>query len=131
MALEGAAAPGTDERYPFEIGEGHPAVIDFRSSIRALVEEFAEGVTAAVAAAKFHATVAAAVAEAAAGAAERAGITDVALTGGVFQNRLLLGRVVRLLGQRELTPHFNTRVPANDAGISLGQAFLLRCSLND
>jgi len=57
------------------------------------------------------------------------GLEEVALTGGVFQNRLLLGKVLALLRTAGLSPHFNSRVPANDAGISLGQAFLLRALL--
>ena len=50
------------------------------------------------------------------------GVQTVALSGGVFQNRYLLGRVVELLeaaGFRVLT---HSRVPANDGGLSLGQA---------
>jgi hydrogenase maturation protein HypF len=53
---------------------------------------------------------------------ERSGLGTVALSGGVFQNLLLLGQVVDLLeaaGFRVLT---HARIPPNDGGISLGQA---------
>ena len=53
---------------------------------------------------------------------DRSGLGTVALSGGVFQNLLLLGTVVDLLegmGFRVLT---HSRVPPNDGGISLGQA---------
>ena len=56
--------------------------------------------------------------------AEETGITQVALSGGVFQNRLLLKLATAAL-QREgfsvLTHHL---VPCNDGGISLGQAVI-------
>ena len=48
----------------------------------------------------------------------------VALSGGVFQNALLLSRVEQLLRERELVVYTNHQVPANDGGISLGQALI-------
>ena len=53
---------------------------------------------------------------------DRTGISTVALSGGVFQNLLLLDRLVTALeadGFRVLT---HSRVPPNDGGISFGQA---------
>ena len=53
---------------------------------------------------------------------ERHGLATVALSGGVFQNLLLLDRTVVALeagGFRVLT---HSRVPCNDGGISFGQA---------
>jgi hydrogenase maturation protein HypF len=46
----------------------------------------------------------------------------VALSGGVFQNLLLLGTVVDLLEARGFRVLTHSRVPPNDGGISLGQA---------
>ncbi len=72
----------------------------------------------------FHCALAAATAGLAAGVARQAGVTTVGLTGGVFQNRLLTALVrVRLesAGLRVLT---HRAVPANDGGLSLGQAAL-------
>src|SRR5690606_10911415 len=53
---------------------------------------------------------------------DRTGLTRVALSGGVFQNLLLLGRCVdglRAAGFEVLT---HSRIPCNDGGIALGQA---------
>ena len=59
--------------------------------------------------------------------AEAAGATavplnHVALSGGVFQNQLLLERVSRLLRGAGFSVLAHRRVPCNDGGIALGQA---------
>jgi hydrogenase maturation protein HypF len=80
-------------------------------------------------AARFHNTVAAAVVETVRRLHEATGIREAVLTGGVFQNRYLLARTAEGLSKLGMKPHTNARVPANDAGISLGQACLLRSIL--
>ena len=54
--------------------------------------------------------------------AERRGLDDVVLSGGVFQNRLLLEGVVPALSARGLRPLLPLRLPANDGAIAYGQA---------
>jgi hydrogenase maturation protein HypF len=53
---------------------------------------------------------------------ERTGLGTVALSGGVFQNLLLLQNVVGLLEEAGFTVLTHRRVPCNDGGISFGQA---------
>ena len=55
---------------------------------------------------------------------ERSGLGTVALSGGVFQNLLLLGQVVDLLEEAGFRVLTHSRVPPNDGGISLGQAVI-------
>ena len=55
---------------------------------------------------------------------EEHGVSTVVLSGGVFQNDLLLGDLQTLLGASAFTLWTNREVPANDGGISLGQAAL-------
>jgi hydrogenase maturation protein HypF len=55
---------------------------------------------------------------------EETGITQVALSGGVFQNRLLLRRAMKLLKAGGLSVILHRQVPCNDGGISLGQAVI-------
>ena len=50
------------------------------------------------------------------------GIRKVALSGGVFQNRLLLRLVATALEEAGFEVLTHSEVPANDGGISLGQA---------
>jgi hydrogenase maturation protein HypF len=56
--------------------------------------------------------------------ADETGVTEVALTGGVFQNRLLLTKAVKLLEGSGFQVFTHRQVPCNDGGISLGQAVI-------
>ena len=59
------------------------------------------------------------------------GIEQVALSGGVFQNVLLVRLVCAELNRRQLRPLVHRVVPPNDGGLALGQAAIaaLRCLL--
>jgi hydrogenase maturation protein HypF len=53
------------------------------------------------------------------------GLRQVVLSGGVFQNTLLLGEVVARLCAADLDVRYHRRVPTNDGGLSLGQAVIV------
>ena len=55
----------------------------------------------------------------------------VALSGGVFQNRLLLSMTVPALKQAGFTVYTNEQVPPGDGGISLGQAYIGRWAVRE
>jgi hydrogenase maturation protein HypF len=125
--LEAVARPDERGAYPLELVEGPgvggaPLVLDPGETIRALTAEVEAGVEPGVVSARFHNALAAATASACAAAAEAYGVGDAVLSGGVFQNRLLLERTaerLRAAGLRVLIPE---RLPPNDGGISYGQA---------
>jgi hydrogenase maturation protein HypF len=121
--LEGAAARAAAQpAYPLPVDPGPPVVLDARPAITAVAEDVRAGTAAAMVGARFHAAVAAATARACAILAERLGLATVVLSGGVFQNRLLLDAVSAALehdGLRVLVPE---RLPPNDGAISYGQA---------
>ncbi len=56
----------------------------------------------------------------------KTGIKKVMLSGGVFQNMLILNGIRQKLRKRGLEPFSHREVPTNDAGISLGQAYYIR-----
>ena len=120
IELEGAAAPGDHGAYAFEVGPD--LVLDPRPALAELLADLAAATPAAVVSARFHAAVARAAAAASATAAARAGLELVVLSGGVFQNRRLLGETAALLEARGLRVLVPERLPANDGGISYGQA---------
>lgn len=56
--------------------------------------------------------------------AKRENLKCVALSGGVFQNKLLFEQSVKALGEAGFEVYWNRFVPPNDAGIALGQAYI-------
>ncbi len=130
MALE-AAAEGVDDAapYAYAVEAGADGLrLRLAPALRQLAEEHLRGEPAAVAAARFHETVARLLADAARLACERHGLDTVAISGGCFANRRLLGRLCALLGARKLNVLFNRAVPAGDGGIGLGQAYVAAAS---
>lgn len=89
-----------------------------------LVAGVRAGVDVAPLALGFHRALADATAELAARTAQRTGVRTVGLTGGVFQNGLLLQMLRTALQRRGFEVLTHERVPANDGGLSLGQAVL-------
>jgi hydrogenase maturation protein HypF len=90
--------------------------------VGAVVEEVTAGVAPGLVAARFHNGLAAATVAACQHLRDTTGLGTVALSGGVFQNMLLLERTVTALEQQGFRVLVHSRVPPNDAGISLGQA---------
>jgi len=70
---------------------------------------------------RFHHSIAELLATACFCAREQTGLHVVALSGGVFQNQLLLTQLVKRLEEMAFQVYINRRVPPNDGGISLGQ----------
>jgi hydrogenase maturation protein HypF len=120
-AIELEAACGEATAGAYEVGVSTGLVIDPRPAIRAVHDDVARGVQTGVIAQRFHAGLAAAVVEACARAASAYGLADVVLSGGVFQNRRLLGGCVEGLRDRGLRPLVPRALPVNDGGVSFGQ----------
>lgn len=78
------------------------------------------GVTGAKIAAAFHESLAQVIVD----VVRMSGVAQVSLTGGCFQNRLLLERSIALLRADGRQVFWHQRIPPNDGGISLGQAYL-------
>jgi hydrogenase maturation protein HypF len=123
IALELAARRANAHQtvpYPFSVDAD--GTIRVAALLATIVEDVEAGRAASQIAARFHASVAQMAVEAACQTRERAGVTTAALSGGAFQNRLLLRLTrdgLRAAGFEVLT---HRQVPANDGGLSLGQA---------
>ena len=123
VELEAVADRAERGAYPLPVVDQDtgPLVFDARATVRAMVADLEAGAAPALVAARFHNSIAAGTADACEIEAERRGVRRVVLSGGVFQNRLLLARTAALLadaGLRVLTPE---RLPPNDGGIAYGQ----------
>ncbi|HVS16558.1 MAG TPA: Sua5/YciO/YrdC/YwlC family protein, partial [Thermoanaerobaculia bacterium] len=103
------------------------ARLDWRPALRELIERRARGDHPAELARAFHRGLADGLVAALATLAEETGTRTVALSGGVLQNRLLLELLASAAPDAGLELWTNRLVPANDGGVSLGQAALVRC----
>jgi hydrogenase maturation protein HypF len=124
IALEAAADQGVDGHYDFEIEEGEPMILDFRPAIVAMVKGISSGRRVGEISARFHNTLSAAVVNVCSRIRAVVGVDRVCLSGGTFQNLYLLGRTVVELRRRGFDVFLHAQVPANDGGISLGQAVI-------
>lgn len=125
IELEALAEQGrAKEPYPFVLREGEGVMVDFAPMIRALVDDVANGADRAEMAGKFHGTIASAVAEVCGRIRVNTGVDRVALSGGVFQNKLLSERVHDLLAGSGFKVFVQRLVPPNDGGLALGQAII-------
>ncbi len=122
VELEQRADPHTRDAYPVRLDGGQPFTADGADLVAAVVDDLRTGVDVPVIAARFHNSVGDLVVAGAVRVRETTGLTTVALSGGVFQNLLLLERAVAGLEAEGFTPLVHHRVPPNDGGISLGQA---------
>jgi len=112
MELEALAEPGAPP-YPFRIAD---SVLDFGPMIAPLLSTR----DPAVVASRFHATLVHAIVM----MAEKRGARTVALSGGCFQNARLAEATIAALGERDVEVLLPERVPVNDGGLALGQAWL-------
>jgi hydrogenase maturation protein HypF len=122
VELEQLAVTTPQGAYQAAISPGPPLTVAGPDLVRAAAEDLVAGVPSGAVSARFHHGVAAMIGQACLRLRESSGLGTVALSGGVFQNLLLLGATVDVLestGFRVLT---HSRVPPNDGGISLGQA---------
>ena len=92
-------------------------VLDWGPLLEALLADLRRGVPVGVMAARFHN----ALVEGIVAAAQAVGAGRVALSGGCFQNRILLERAYRRLTEAGLRVYVHQRIPPNDGGIALGQ----------
>lgn len=117
------ATPG--DGYPFALafGDGLPT-IGYRPMWEALLADLRDGAGSAIIAARFHDGLAAALAAMAGELLTRAPgrLHAIALSGGVFQNRVLLERLLPRLAVFGLPLLTHRQVPCHDGGLSLGQA---------
>ncbi len=122
IALESLVREDIEDYYEFEIGDD----IDLSSCIREIISDMEDNTEKAVIATKFHNTICEVILLAVKRISDLSGIKDIVLSGGTFQNQYLLKRTMDKLASSGYNVYINEKVPCNDGGISLGQAFILR-----
>jgi hydrogenase maturation protein HypF len=125
MELEAKAKSG-GQVLPFDIfcNRDDSYILDTSATIRAIVENILAEKSMDEIASAFHATLTAAFAAMSLEIRRLTGINCVALSGGCFQNRILLEGTVAGLKSKGIDVYCHSHVPANDGGLALGQAII-------
>lgn len=116
MRLESVIKPNTNEYYPYSLN----GVISFADTLLAIIDDL-EVIGIPAISAKFHNTIGHVILSVSLKIREEKLLNKVILSGGVFQNKYLLEKSIRLLSENKFEVFTNHIVPANDGGISLGQ----------
>ncbi|MCX5852394.1 MAG: carbamoyltransferase HypF [Deltaproteobacteria bacterium] len=124
MEMEAAAESGEcGHALSHEVMKGNGAYqLHLAPLIAALAHDRLEGVRIPDLARAFHRTIAEALADVAGRIRIDTGLDRAVLSGGCFQNRILLRDTVECLRKNKFKVFYHRRVPANDGGIALGQA---------
>ncbi len=131
MALEAAVDAGEHGSYPVDLveGESAPWTWDPARIVHRVLDDRAAGTAEGRIAARFHKAVADAVVAGCLRARAECGVETVALTGGVFLNRILTERAVPALERRGFRVLLHRRTPPGDGGLSFGQAVVAAARL--
>jgi hydrogenase maturation protein HypF len=128
FALDGIA---TNEAYPLRVGRPEPApdsalrtphsalLLDWSPMIQAILADIKRKVAPGEISLRFHNGLV----EGLLAVAREIGQPRVVLSGGCFQNRYLTERAIQRLEEEGFRPYWHQRIPPNDGGIALGQAF--------
>jgi hydrogenase maturation protein HypF len=125
-AIELEMVAGEEEGfYPFDLKnvEGKTLIL-IEPILRGIVSDLERGVEVESISSKFHNTVAEMILNMCLKIRKIGGLDRVALSGGVFQNSLLLENTYGLLDNNNFKVFIQRRVPPNDGGIALGQAVI-------
>lgn len=120
---EAAATEQLPSAYPFEIKQRKTLqCVVWAGMWRALLVDIERGLDKALIALRFHVTVVEVIVAVIDNQLDENKKIKVALSGGVFQNRLLLSMLKPELQTRGLSVYLPLKIPCNDSSISVGQA---------
>ena len=130
MRLESVVVPGCTDFYPFNLEK---KIISFKPAFREILNDLSLETGVGVISAKFHNTIIQVMIKVVFEINETTGLRKVALSGGSFQNKILLENAENYLRKEGFEVYSHTLVPSNDGGIALGQLAIAakRRSLNN
>ena len=125
IALEVLAKGLVAEPYPFTLRfDLNPGQIDLGPAIKEMVRGLKDNSPKSRLAARFHSTIIAIVVSVCQKLRILHQLNRVCLSGGCFMNRILLGGCYHSLREDGFEVYFNSLVPINDGGLSVGQALI-------
>jgi hydrogenase maturation protein HypF len=112
----------TQESYNFTLKKGGAGlIIKTDAVIRQIISDLKRGISKEDIAFKFHKGIAKITLKICSVLRKKNQLNSVAISGGVFQNKLLLETLVKILRQNKFKVYYNELLPTNDGAISLGQ----------
>jgi hydrogenase maturation protein HypF len=130
MELEMLAGETTEESYDYEWISQDGSKILSEPIIRGVVRDILKGHDPSRISGKFHATLIRLFVHLCEALRKDSGLDRVVLSGGAFQNSILLRGMVGGLEKKDFRVYTHHQVPANDGGLSLGQA-VVAAALSD
>jgi len=121
IALETIADPNEQSSYDLPIEDGQILVSPV---ICAIVHDLKHSVSPAVISARFHNGLSACAVRVSEWLRSQTGLRQVALSGGVWQNKTLISRTITALKASGFEVFWPRKLPTNDGGVSLGQALV-------
>jgi hydrogenase maturation protein HypF len=119
--LEYMAQDTTRKHYPFTVKESTPMVIEVKDTLMAIISDMKKRTCRTVISKKFHNTIAEFSFDIADRLRKQHGLKSVCLSGGVFQNRLLLSLMIDRMEKGGFKVYTHKYLPNNDGCISYGQ----------
>jgi len=114
-----------EDVYPMDVDDqGGTRVIRLKRLFSEILDDLERGVSRAEISLRFHRSVAHLISRVCLVLSRETGLKRVALSGGVFQNRLLFRLTAAALERAGLEVALHREVPCNDGGLSLGQAVI-------
>jgi len=126
-AIAGSSVPDQGS-YRFDVTNKEEVIFDPSSLWRAIVDDLRRGTASPIISARFHRAVARLIGELCLIVRQRSGVKQVALSGGVFQNVLLLDWTKKALSDAGFEILIHRALPPNDGGLALGQAAVARAT---
>jgi hydrogenase maturation protein HypF len=125
MEMEVLAKPYVSlaKPYPYTVTKSEAGItIGLKELLLAIVQDVRANEPVGMTAARFHRTVSEFTLDVCKDARAITGLNEVVLSGGVWQNQILLNLMSQRLQQAEFVVYFHKQVPTNDGGLALGQA---------
>jgi hydrogenase maturation protein HypF len=131
MDVEMAADRYIEDHYQYAWSDDQPMQIDTRPIIQGIVEDMRRRVELSIICGRFHRTLIVLFTELCESLRKTTGVNQIALSGGVFQNRILFQGLCQALRKKQFEVLCHAKVPCNDGGISLGQAVIAAARMGD
>ncbi len=135
ILFEAAADTSAEGSYSLTLTQsdvlGAPLVIDAGAMLAEVLADVHHGIPVGVISMRFHRAVVECIVHLGTELTQRAGTRYVALAGGVFMNRLVLGGAVAGLSTAGLAPLTHVSLPVNDGAVSFGQAVVAWANRHD